>query len=48
MENFKNSTVYQIYIKSFKDTSGNGFGDIRGITEKLDYLKELGVDYVWI
>ena len=48
MENVKNSTVYQIYIKSFKDTSGNGFGDIRGITEKLDYLKELGVDYVWI
>ena len=48
MENFKNSTVYQIYIKSFKDTSGNGFGDIRGITEKLDYLRELGVDYVWI
>lgn len=48
MENFKNSTIYQIYTKSFKDTSGNGFGDINGITKKLDYLKELGVDYIWV
>ncbi|WP_231479763.1 alpha,alpha-phosphotrehalase [Streptobacillus canis] len=44
----KKITVYQIYIKSFNDTSGNGIGDIKGITEKLEYLKELGIDYIWI
>ncbi|WP_319371936.1 alpha,alpha-phosphotrehalase [uncultured Ilyobacter sp.] len=48
MENFKKSCVYQIYPKSFKDTSGNGQGDLKGITKKLDYLKKLGVDYVWL
>ena len=42
------SVVYQIYPRSFKDTSGNGVGDLRGIIEKLDYLKELGVDYIWL
>ena len=41
------SVVYQIYPRSFKDTSGNGVGDLRGIIEKLDYLKGLhGID-VW-
>ncbi|MCA0150352.1 alpha,alpha-phosphotrehalase [Rossellomorea vietnamensis] len=45
---WKRSVVYQIYPKSFYDTSGNGVGDIKGITAKLDYLKELGVDVVWI
>lgn len=45
---WKKSVVYQIYPKSFYDTSGNGVGDIRGITAKLDYLKELGVDVVWL
>ncbi|KZZ83998.1 alpha,alpha-phosphotrehalase [Bacillus sp. SJS] len=45
---WKKSTVYQIYPKSFNDTSGNGTGDIQGIIEKLDYLKELGVDVVWL
>ena len=40
--------MYQIYPKSFYDTSGNGVGDIKGITAKLDYLKELGIDVVWI
>lgn len=48
MLDFKKSTVYQIYPKSFNDTNGNGIGDLNGITEKLDYLKNLGVDYVWI
>lgn len=42
------SVVYQIYPRSFNDTTGNGLGDIKGITEKLDYLKELGVDVLWI
>ncbi len=45
---FENKVVYQIYPKSFNDTSGNGFGDIRGIIEKLDYIKALGVDYLWL
>lgn len=40
--------AYQIYPKSFRDTNGDGIGDLRGIIEKLDYLKELGVDIVWI
>lgn len=44
----KDKVVYQIYPKSFKDTNGDGVGDLRGIIEKLDYLKELGVDYVWL
>ena len=42
------SVVYQIYPRSFKDTKGNGVGDLRGIIEKLDYLKELGIDVIWL
>ena len=42
------SVVYQIYPKSFNDTTGSGEGDIRGIIEKLDYLKKLGVEVLWI
>ncbi|WP_223700429.1 alpha,alpha-phosphotrehalase [Sutcliffiella deserti] len=45
---WKRSVVYQIYPKSFNDTSGNGVGDIQGIIKKLDYLKELGVDVIWL
>ncbi|MDD3339190.1 MAG: alpha,alpha-phosphotrehalase [Lachnospiraceae bacterium] len=48
MSNFKNSTVYQIYTKSFYDSGNKGLGDIKGVTEKLDYLKELGIDYIWM
>lgn len=48
MFDFKNKVVYQIYPKSFNDTNGDGWGDLNGITEKLDYLKALGVDYIWI
>lgn len=44
MKNF----VYQIYIKSFNDSNGDGIGDLNGICEKVSYLKELGVDYIWI
>lgn len=47
MVNFKNKVVYQIYPKSFKDSTGNGLGDLRGIIEKLDYIQKLGVDYIW-
>jgi trehalose-6-phosphate hydrolase len=45
---WKDAVVYQIYPKSFKDTNGNGTGDLQGIIEKLDYLKELGVDVLWL
>lgn len=44
---FKGSTVYQIYPKSFYDSNGDGIGDIRGIIEKLDYIQSLGADYIW-
>lgn len=46
--NFNDKVVYQIYPKSFLDTTGNGFGDINGIINKLDYIKDLGVDYIWL
>ncbi|HDY9491426.1 TPA: alpha,alpha-phosphotrehalase [Staphylococcus argenteus] len=45
---WRKSVVYQIYPKSFNDTTGNGIGDINGIIEKLDYIKLLGVDYIWL
>lgn len=48
MTDFSDKVVYQIYPKSFRDTNGDGFGDIPGIIEKLDYLQELGVDYLWL
>ncbi|PKM74439.1 MAG: alpha-glucosidase [Firmicutes bacterium HGW-Firmicutes-16] len=45
---WKEAVFYQIYPRSFKDSNGDGIGDLRGITEKLDYLKELGVDAIWL
>ena len=48
MADFSDKVVYQIYPKSFRDTNGDGFGDIPGVIEKLDYLQELGVDYLWL
>jgi alpha-glucosidase len=45
---WKNSVFYQIYPRSFMDTTGNGTGDLRGITEKLEYVASLGVDGIWI
>ncbi|MEC2344781.1 glycoside hydrolase family 13 protein [Paenibacillus barengoltzii] len=45
---WKESVVYQIYPISFKDSNGDGVGDLRGILSKLDYLQDLGVDVVWI
>lgn len=48
MNNFKDKVIYQIYPKSFNDSNGDGVGDINGITAKLDYLEQLGVDYLWL
>ena len=45
---WRTSTVYQVYPKSFNDTTGLGTGDIRGLMEKLDYIKGLGIDIVWL
>lgn len=45
---WKESVVYQIYPRSFKDSNGDGIGDLGGIIEKLDYLKELGADVLWL
>ena len=45
---WKEAVVYQIYPRSFKDSNGDGVGDLRGIIEKLDYIKSLGVDVVWL
>ncbi len=45
---WKEAVVYQIYPRSFKDSNGDGIGDLNGITEKMDYLKELGIDVIWL
>ncbi len=45
---WKEAIVYQIYPRSFKDSNGDGMGDLRGIIEKLDYIQSLGVDAVWL
>ena len=45
---WKGAVVYQIYPRSFKDSNGDGFGDLEGIRQKLDYLKNLGVDVLWL
>ena len=45
---WKEAVVYQIYPRSFMDSNGDGIGDLNGITSKLDYLKELGIDVIWM
>jgi len=45
---WKESSVYQIYPASFKDSNNDGVGDIPGIISKLDYIKALGIDIVWV
>ena len=45
---WKEAVVYQIYPRSFMDSNGDGIGDLKGITSKLDYLKELGIDVIWL
>ncbi|EXJ24287.1 Trehalose-6-phosphate hydrolase [Alkalibacterium sp. AK22] len=48
MSNFHDKVIYQAYPKSFKDTNGNGVGDLNGVREKLAYLEDLGVDMLWL
>lgn len=45
---WKNAIGYQIYPRSFKDSNGDGIGDLQGIIEKLPYLKDLGIDFIWL
>lgn len=45
---WKDAVVYQIYPRSFQDSNGDGIGDLRGIISRLDYIKELGADVIWI
>ena len=45
---WKNAVIYEIYPRSFQDTNGDGIGDLKGITEHLGYLKDLGVDAIWL
>jgi alpha-glucosidase len=45
---WRDGVIYQIYPRSFKDATGNGIGDLSGITEKLDYLADLGIDAIWL
>ena len=45
---WKNAIGYQINLKSFYDSNGDGIGDLNGIIEKLDYIKSIGVDFIWI
>ena len=45
---FKSAVAYQIYPKSFQDTTGNGTGDLQGIIKRLDYLQKLGIDVIWL
>ena len=45
---WKESVVYQIYPRSFCDSNGDGIGDLKGITKKLPYLKELGINVIWL
>jgi len=45
---WKHGVIYEIYPRSFQDTDGDGIGDIKGITSRLDYIKQLGIDAIWI
>jgi maltose alpha-D-glucosyltransferase/alpha-amylase len=45
---YKDATFYQIYVRAFRDSNGDGHGDLKGLTQKLDYIQELGVDCLWL
>lgn len=45
---WKEAVSYQVYPRSFMDSNGDGIGDLRGIITKLDYLKDLGIDVIWV
>ncbi|HAJ57872.1 MAG TPA: hypothetical protein DCP31_00240, partial [Cyanobacteria bacterium UBA8543] len=45
---FKNAIIYEVPVRAFADSNGDGIGDFRGLTEKLDYLQDLGVTALWV
>ena len=45
---WRNAVVYQIYLRSFQDSNGDGIGDLKGVIERLPYLQELGIDVIWL
>ena len=45
---YKGAVIYQVYPRSFQDTNGDGIGDIKGIIDRIDYIKSLGVDAIWV
>ena len=45
---YKNAVFYEIAVRAFKDSNGDGWGDLRGLRDKIDYLHTLGVDCIWI
>ena len=45
---YKNSVFYEVHTRAFLDSNSDGIGDLRGLTQKLDYLKHLGVDCIWL
>lgn len=45
---WRDAVIYQIFVPSFKDTNGDGYGDLRGIIDKLEYLVELGINILWL
>jgi len=45
---WRHSVIYEIYVRSFQDSNGDGIGDLNGIVQRLDYLESLGVDAIWI
>src|SRR5262245_56376869 len=45
---WKHAVIYEIYPRSFQDSNGDGIGDLNGITSRLDYLKDLGIDAIWV
>ena len=45
---WRDAVTYQIYIRSFADSNGDGIGDLQGIIDKVDYLSELGIDIIWL
>src|SRR6201995_3204980 len=45
---YKDAIIYQVHVKSYRDSTGDGFGDFRGLMEKLEYIKQLGANTVWL
>ena len=45
---YKDAVIYEVHVRAFRDSSGDGIGDFKGLTEKLDYLRDLGVTAIWV